>query len=333
MYILLLLTFMLVMAKGKEPLYRMLEIVLFTPLALITILPGALGFYVFYFVIFDRFLQRKKWLLFSLAGVLAPLSCGIATFLVLSLPGIRGYGPINLPEKIKMVLILSVLSGIHGIIGLVMKGFISWYGDIKLKEDLSRKNHETELALVKSQLNPHFLFNTINNIDVLIEKDPAKASLYLNKLSDIMRFMLYETKTELIPLSRELAYIEQYISLQKIRTANAGYVNYTIEGEAAGHMVAPLLFIPYIENAFKHAERRKNGAAISIQLKIEPRQITFCCENKYQEGASSLNDHKGLGNELLRKRLVLLYPNKHTLETRNENGSYQVTLQLQTHEN
>src|SRR6185503_21279079 len=119
-----------------------------------------------------------------------------------------------------------VIAAIHGTIALVIRGFITWYTEIKLKEELAQRNFEMELALIKSQINPHFLFNTINNIDVLITKQPELASLYLNKLSDILRYMIYETKTEKISLATELDYIEKYLELQKIRTTNPNYVNF-----------------------------------------------------------------------------------------------------------
>lgn len=330
LYLLLILSVLALLAKGRAPAYRLAEVLLLTPLTIFSFLPGILGFYSFYCILFDRFLHQKKVFLLLLFGGLFTLACGAITFLVLSIPGVRGYGPIGISEKIRMVFFLSMLAGIHGIIGLVLKGFISWYGDIRLKEELNKKNNETELALVRSRIHPHFLFNTINNIDVLIEKDPAKASLYLNKLSDIMRFMLYETRTEQIALSRELAYIEKYIDLQRIRTANASYVTYAVEGEAGDLMIAPLLFIPYIENAFKHAEYRKNEAAICIKLQIGDDNILFDCENKYSRSAAS-GDHNGLGNELLQKRLALLYPHRHSLEIMNQGGVYKVKLMLQTH--
>ncbi len=155
------------------------------------------------------------------------------------------YGPISfagtLRAYIEVIVVIAFGALLNGIIGLVMKGFITSYGDIRVKEELNRKNFEVELALVKSQLSPHFLFNTINNIDVLIGIDAARASAYLNKLSDIMRFMLYETKTELIPLEEELAYIEKYIDLQKIRTANPDYIRFRVQGRAPGLLVPPML--------------------------------------------------------------------------------------------
>ena len=143
------------------------------------------------------------------------------------LPSVFGTKFILRNDFFSMVIILGVMSFgafVNGIIGLVIRGFISWFNDIKIKESLSQKNFEMELNLIKSQINPHFLFNTLNNIDVLIEKDPPKASLYFNKLSAIMRFMLYETKTDKIPLAKELDYITQYIDLQKIRHANPDFV-------------------------------------------------------------------------------------------------------------
>lgn len=147
-----------------------------------------------------------------------------------------------------------------------MKGFITWYNDIKTKVELTKKNYEMEIALMKAQINPHFLFNTINNIDGLIQEDSDKASEYLNKLSDIMRFMLYETKTEKIYLAKELAYIGKYIELQKIGTSNPGYVKYEVQGEPANLLVEPMLFIPFIENAFKHTDDKRVENAIKIRF-------------------------------------------------------------------
>ncbi|HXU26582.1 MAG TPA: histidine kinase, partial [Bacteroidia bacterium] len=167
---------------------------------------------------------------------------------------------------------------------------------------------------------------TINNIDVMITKDAAQASAYLNKLSDIMRFMLYETKTEKIPLSKELTYIEKYIDLQKIRTSNINYVNYHVEGDGSNLVIAPMLFIPFIENAFKHAENKKLDNAVNVKLTLSKEMIIFECENKFSEGATNTDEQSGLGNELIAKRLQLLYPNKHTLSVNNKNLTYNVKL-------
>jgi two-component system, LytTR family, sensor kinase len=180
--------------------------------------------------------------------------------------------------------------------------------------------------LVKSQLDPHFLFNTINNIDILILKNATQASDYLNKLSDIMRFMLYETKTDRISLSSELEYIKKYIELQKIRTANSNYIKLSVTGTCEGKTIAPMVFIPFIENAFKHTTNKKLEHAITISISIEENVISFICENKYNTTSKKEQENNGLGNDLIQKRLNLIYPEKHKLNIINQNGLYSVYL-------
>ncbi len=295
----------------------------------ITILPGAAGFYAAYIFLFSRFLAKKKIVALIFFMIAVALVAGFISSLLLRL---LSFGNIFKPDALKQTLILiifmAMLAIIHSIIALVIKGFVNWYADIRLKEELQQKNFETELALVKSQLDPHFLFNSINNIDVLIKKDADRASLYLNKLSDIMRFMLYEIKTEKIPLAQEIGYIEKYIELQKIRTANNNFINYSTEGNHSKWIIAPMLFIPFIENAFKHAANKKATNGIVIAIKSGTDALHFYCENMVTE--NSLNDKEtgGLGNALLKKRLNLLYPGKHNLTTGKENNIYKVQLTI-----
>jgi LytS/YehU family sensor histidine kinase len=222
-----------------------------------------------------------------------------------------------------------LIAAIHAAVALVIRGFITWYAEIKVKEELAERNFEMELALIKSQINPHFLFNTINNIDVLIAKDAAKASEYLNKLSDILRYMVYETKTDRIRLSKELDYLEKYLELQKIRTANPNYVSFEKIGAAENLEIAPMILFPFIENAFKHTENRKNQNSIKIKVFAEKNKIVFECENTYQKNQNDrVPDFGGLGNELIKKRLMLLYAEGHLLEITDAAGIYKVRLTL-----
>ncbi|MCY1526552.1 Sensor histidine kinase BtsS [compost metagenome] len=229
---------------------------------------------------------------------------------------------------VTVILVMSLISLICGIAALVIKGFITWFNEIKLKALLKEQNHEMELALVKSQLDPHLLFNTINNIDALILKNQQQASEYLNKLSDIMRFMLYETKSEEIFLSKEIEYIEKYIALQKIRTNNADYIHFTVTGKIGIKKVAPMIFIPFIENAFKHVNNKKVKNAISISIFIREHNLQLICENKYDLKFAVKNPHSGLGNELIAKRLQLIYPDKHVLEVYKKDDIYSVNLTI-----
>jgi len=305
----------------------------YSPLSIGAILPGIFGFYTFYLVLFEKFLAKKKFLKLFLFGAIISLFSSAITEIVLFIVFNGERVNWTLETVITSGLFLSFIAFTYGIGGLVMKGFITWYNDIKLKADLNKKNYEIELALVKSQINPHFLFNTINNIDILIEKDSKLASVYLNKLSDIMRFMLYETVEEKIQLNKELSYIEKFIELQKLRTTNENYINYIVNGDPSNYMIAPILFIPFIENAFKHAENKKIDNAISIIIDIEKTKLIFTCENAYNPNSKQKQDFGGLGSELIKKRLNLLYPEKHSLTITKNSELYKVELILNLNEN
>lgn len=289
------------------------------------IIPMLIGFYTFYLFIFDKYLSKKKLLASAVLAISFSIIGAVIAELIL-------YSFYSIDKSFNTIffsgLAMALMAFVNGVIGLVMKGFITWYGDIKVKAELNKKNYEMELALMKAQVNPHFLFNTINNIDVLIQKDPSKASEYLNKLSDIMRFMLYETKTEKISLEKELSYIEKYVELQRIRTTNLNYVKYEVKGSPESILIEPMLFIPFIENAFKHAENKKVENAIKITFVIEKDKIKFECENAYSANTQLKPEHSGLGNELIQRRLALLYANKHEFEVVNQNGIYKVNLLL-----
>jgi len=296
--------------------------------ACLAFLPAIFSFYGFYFFLFSRFFRRRKFWQTALFGLLlaaGATALGILILLGLLDPACRAEA--NRPELWRVLALITGINLFCGLIALVIRSFSSWFDEVAHKEDLLRRNHEMELALVKSQLDPHFLFNTINNIDVLILKDPEEASNYLNRLSDIMRFMLYETKTEYIPLQKEITYIEKYIALQKIRTANEHYVQYKLTGEPTGHTVAPMVFIPFIENAFKHTPNKKARFAIRIHIEISPDAVHLHCSNPFQPASASVGEH-GLGNELIRRRLDLLYPAKYQLTTEQSNGRYRVELRI-----
>jgi LytS/YehU family sensor histidine kinase len=163
----------------------------------------------------------------------------------------------------------------------------------------------------------------------LIEKDKDKASAYFKKLSEILRFMLYETKTEKIPVSKELSYIEKYIDLQMLRNSNPAFVDYKVKGDPGSKMTEPMLFIPFIENAFKHADNKKLVHAIQIEFDFTQNDIRFECSNDYYINKPKENDSFGLGNDLIEKRLALLYPQSHQLNITKDQHRYTVNLIIQ----
>lgn len=299
------------------------------PFGFTAMIPALFGFYTFYFVLFDRFLEKKKMLKLFLSAIAVCALSAVITEIVIYFTFRDTAVNWGVNDVFAIGLLIAFISIVNGTIGLIVKGFINWFNDIKLKLELTKKNYEMELALVKSQINPHFLFNTINNIDVLISSDATRASAYLNKLSDIMRFMLYETKPAKINLDKELAYIEKFIELQKIRTTNEHYINYSIKGDPSNFMIPPMLLISFIENAFKHAGNKKVQNAINIHLDIEKERLVFECENAYNQNTKIKSEESGLGSDLIKKRLALLYPGKHVLNiTNNNNGMYKVALSL-----
>jgi two-component system, LytTR family, sensor kinase len=288
-----------------------------------------------YYVLFPRFFQQKKYLLSIVFGMLISAGAALTGYLLLR-HYIEAGRIIDMDQGGKngrstapgVIFAMTIISSICGVVALVIKGFVTWFNEIKVKEILKEKNHEMEMAMIRLQLDPHLLFNTINNIDALILKDAAAASDYLNKLSDIMRFILYETKTEQISLSKEIEYIDKYIALQKIRTANENYVQLTVTGTVGNTLIAPMIFIPFIENAFKHSGNKKIKNAITVNIIIKDKSIQLLCENKYDPMSKAQQPDSGLGNELIQKRLTLVYGGKHTLEVHKTNELYCVNLTI-----
>ncbi len=298
--------------------------------SVMTIVPAAIAFYTAYLVLMPRFLARKKMLLLGAVGLgVVVLSAMITSALLAVFFGQYVITVQTLRGVIEQMVLPMFLALIHGVLGLILKGFVQWFEEARIKADLQEQNLKMELDLIKSQLDPHFLFNTLNNIDVLIERDSVRASEYLQKLSAIMRFMLYETKGAFMPLSTEIAYIEKYLDLQKIRTSNPDFVRFEVLGDTGAWNLAPMLFLPFIENAFKFAPHTRHGAAITIRFQIEMHVLEFECTNLTSNVQANHTTHGGLGKILIERRLQLLYPETHRLEITTEQERYHVHLRLE----
>jgi two-component system LytT family sensor kinase len=198
----------------------------------------------------------------------------------------------------------------------------------RLKAELETKQIRTELELLRSQTNPHFLFNTINNIDALIRGDPALASEYLNELSDLLRFILYESGGERIPLQDEVTYMHKYINLQKIRSVNPGFIHFTVSGDLDGWQIAPMLLMPMLENAFKHVAAKTMDKAIDAELRVNRHSLLFRCKNVFNEGAIHKSGKGGLGTHILQQRLDLIYKDSYQLETAKTGNYYEIALKI-----
>lgn len=210
----------------------------------------------------------------------------------------------------------------------------NWILDQKLKAELINQKQSSELALLKFQLSPHFLFNTLNNIYSLVYKKADTAPEAVMKLSEIMRYMLYDTSTDKVPLEKEITYLKSFNELQQLRMKNENFVNMEIDGNTKDVFISPMLLIPFVENAFKHGDKKVESPGIKINLKVSNETIVFTSENYIAKDSARQKDNVGgIGLENVKRRLELLYPKKHTLEIKDDNNKYFVKLTLDVNDN
>ncbi len=220
------------------------------------------------------------------------------------------------------------------VLGVLFRFAIDWV-NMKIKTDeLQKQNLSSELQLLKNQISPHFFFNTLNNIDSLIKSNAEKASETLVKLSEIMRYMIYDTKVNKVSLSSEIKHIENYIELQTIQYVNRNLVSFKVNGDTDSISIAPVLFISFVENAFKHCTNKEIDEAIQIQFTIEGDAVTFESKNLADKSKKiTKDDSSGVGLDIIRRRLELIYPGKYKLEIDEEGDSFKVFLRINTNDN
>lgn len=195
-------------------------------------------------------------------------------------------------------------------------------------QQLEKEKLEAELKLLKSQLNPHFLFNALNNIYFLIKKDPDTAAEALAGFSNLLRFQLYEANSAFVPLQKEIDYLQQYAEIAQLRKVDSFKVNWQLPTEIAGIEIAPLLLMPLIENAFKHSSN-KNGI-LEIALTLEKEELHFTIKNTKEAKSIGVDgfEEGGIGLANIRKRLALIYPSKHELTIQEIDTTFNVDLKL-----
>lgn len=212
---------------------------------------------------------------------------------------------------------------------------VSAFANRKEKEMIQLKNEKlaAEMKFLKSQTNPHFLFNTLNNIFTLTVIKSDAAPDHLLKLSDILRYMLYDCKADQVPLAKELEYIRNYIDLKQLKDSKGLNVALDLDDRYPDLMIAPLLFIPFIENAFKHSkiEDLENGW-IKIRLALNEKQVHFKVSNSLPEENYTKDARGGIGLMNVRRQLELTYPKRHDLTIKTENNTFEVELRIDLNE-
>jgi len=213
-----------------------------------------------------------------------------------------------------------------------LEGFI--YFKKKEEEAIINKNEnlETELKLLKSQINPHFLFNTLNNIYALSAIDTNKTQQSISYLSNMLRYVLYECEQKLVPIKKEILYIEDYIKLFSLKSSYKYPIKFNVNITDKNILVAPMLFLPYVENAFKHSniESKSANSFITIDVDyIENGKIFYSVRNSIPSNKMEKDGLGGIGLINVKKRLSILYPNKHTLNIFEKDNTYNVELTIE----
>lgn len=198
-------------------------------------------------------------------------------------------------------------------------------------EHLKAVVQESELQFLKSQINPHFLFNNLNNLySYAIENSPKTPTIIL-ELSGVLRYMLYECKAQFVPLAKEIEQLKNFTQLNELQIEDRGVIQFNTQNIQANYQIAPLILIVFIENAFKHSQSSQSEN-ISININIElsdDGQLYFFCKNNYQAFGNTESLAKGIGLENVKKRLELLYPNTHQLDIQKTDSVYEVELRMQ----
>ena len=188
-----------------------------------------------------------------------------------------------------------------------------------------------ELAMLKLQVSPHFLFNTLNNIRWLARKKSDQTEEAVVKLSQLLRYILYQAQRDHVSLTKEIEHLHHYIDLQQMRLNDRQTVDFSVEGPVDGLLIEPLLFIPFVENAFKYGLHGQEASHIQIALHVSESVLAFSVENPLFALSGASSEDSGIGIANVKQRLALHYPNRHTLEYGEKAGKFIAHILLQLH--
>jgi two-component system LytT family sensor kinase len=285
-------------------------------------------FYLNFLVFIPRFLDKKKYKLYAVAIVSTIIAAGLVKygfglmFKSIILMRMKGHVTPFLQYFFNTVFITTIFL----FLSTVLKFTIDWFLNERIQRDLENQRLTAELSFLKSQINPHFLFNSLNSIYSLAYQKSDTTPEAILKLSEIMRYMLYECNDSLVELSQELQYLQNYIDLQKIRFSNKAFIDFEVNGVVDGQHIVPLLLISFIENAFKHGVANDPASPIKLKIDLKDGHLYFFIQNK--KHTHNRDSSGGIGLNNVRRRLDLLYPNKYNLEIRDEADTYTVQLSL-----
>ena len=224
------------------------------------------------------------------------------------------------------LLALMLMLGLN----LGIKSFFKSRQEAKKMEALQRAHLEQQLEYLKYQVNPHFFMNTLNNIHALVDIDPEQAKTTILELSKLMRYVLYEGAKDRVPLLREVGFLQNYVTLMRLRYTERVKIDMTIDPDLPDRKVPPMILITFVENAFKHGVSYRNASFIDIRLHHSEGRLYFDCINSRQDNEQT--EHGGVGLRNVRERLQLLFGEDYTLQTEESADRYEVHLDFPTYD-
>lgn len=284
------------------------------------------------FRVYNKLSNRTRYWIFGLCNLIA-ISLFNSKFFLLwfhrdSIPNMPEMTPNMWIGFFSGAFMFFMLNCIVAAIAIGIRHFIR-NRDIKQQlKDEKAKNTEAELAWLKNQINPHFLFNTLNNISSLTQIDPDAAQDAIAQLSDLLRYAMYETNKSLVPIQGEVEFMENYIALMKLRCNDKAVVNAQWDIVNGQSEIAPLLFISLIENAFKHGVSSSRPSRIDIRLEQQEGQLVFNCDNTNYPKSDADRSGSGIGIENTRRRLELMYHDRYQWEQSLDGDIYHVRITL-----
>ncbi|WP_282054199.1 sensor histidine kinase [Maribacter luteus] len=289
-------------------------------------------FYVNYLLLINKFLFEKKTIIFFLINLIL-----IGTF-VWANHELKGYltqsfvitdNPENKPPR-KIFWYLDFFASLVPLaFSIALKTTERWLKTEAEQKEAKNVKLQSEIQHLKYQLQPHFFFNALNNIYSLVDYQPETAKKTIHSLGKLMRYLLYDTETEKVPLRKEIDFMTQYIELMKLRYSDKIKISHDFPNDLPNIEVVPLLFITLVENAFKHGVSASKSSDLSFGLKVDGTKLTFSASNPNTPKSTSDKSGSGIGLENLEKRLQLLYPNKHHFDYKVIDGIFTAILTLE----
>ncbi|NER13472.1 sensor histidine kinase [Leptobacterium flavescens] len=296
-------------------------------LFLIRIGVGIIIFYINYLILIPKLFFRKRIALYILSVFALIYTGGTIIYEVELLEHFDGLHDDPNHEHHNSKAIGFLVYTIFMVLGTITRTYNKLNKNELDKREIESQKNASELEALKNQINPHFLFNSLNSICSLAVKKSDETPEAIIMLSGLMRYMLYEATDELVLLEKEIAYIENYVNLQKLRLANKDSVSLTVSGAVNSQKIPPLLLISFIENAFKYGVDISGDTNVTITINVNKNTVRFYCLNRISKKQQN-DENSGIGLQNTKKRLQMLYPDNHKLSIAEENGNFIVNLSL-----